>query len=60
MEEGIYKAIMEIKKATGKPPKRIELEGGEFLVKIYGVEVLATASQVGQFFLDGKVVVPGM
>lgn len=51
MEEGILKAIKAIEAATGKKPKRIELDGGLYMMKFHGVEILMTASQCGYFFI---------
>ncbi len=51
MEEGFIKAIHAIEKATGKKPKRIELEGGVHLLTFHDVEFLVTASRWGYFFI---------
>lgn len=51
MEEALRRAIIAIEMGTGKKPKRIELEGGKFMIEFMGVEVLMTSSQYGYFFL---------
>lgn len=57
MEEGLIKAILAIEMATGKKPRRIEMDRGCYLVKFHGVDVLLTMSQAGYFMMKYKEVV---
>lgn len=52
MEEALREAITAIEIGTGKKPVRIELEGGAYMMKYMGVDVLMTASQYGKIYMD--------
>jgi len=54
MEESFIRVINELHAATGKMPKRIEMEGGEHILKYRGVEFLLTTSQYSTIWLRFK------